>query len=218
MLENYLKPGDGVIDIGANEGHYTKQYLDIVGPSGYVLAVEPGAQAFQRLTEWTAGYSTVRLLCAAVGAQHGTATLHHDATATSRHSLYKANVIHDAQASEDVPMVTLDDLAKTVPHLRGIKIDAQGAELEILKGATQTLQDPKIRWFIEIWPMGLTNAGSSSDEVCDVLEAAGLHESLFSWPDRRRHLHESCPNHSSDDLLLTHQSLPDWNRGAHDPE
>ena len=46
---NFIKPRDWVIDIGANVGHYTKRFSDLVGPEGVVIAFEPVSETFSLL-------------------------------------------------------------------------------------------------------------------------------------------------------------------------
>jgi hypothetical protein len=56
-----------------------------------------------------------------------------------------------------------------------IKIDVQGWEAAVLKGAGQTLsQNRPLCVRVEIWPTGLRRAGSSPQEVVALLEGAGL--------------------------------------------
>ena len=46
ILDSLISAGDWVIDIGANGGHYTNRFCDLVGPQGRVIAVEPVAKTF----------------------------------------------------------------------------------------------------------------------------------------------------------------------------
>ena len=49
VLDQLISSGDWVIDIGANVGHYTKRFSDLVGPQGRVIAVEPVPDTFALL-------------------------------------------------------------------------------------------------------------------------------------------------------------------------
>jgi hypothetical protein len=46
ILDAIVKPRAWVIDIGANVGHYTKRFSDLVGPEGRVIALEPVSETF----------------------------------------------------------------------------------------------------------------------------------------------------------------------------
>lgn len=51
FFANHIKPGDTVIDVGANLGYYSVLAADLVGPEGHVVAVEPNPAIFQLLTQ-----------------------------------------------------------------------------------------------------------------------------------------------------------------------
>ncbi|MDO3722417.1 FkbM family methyltransferase [Marinobacter sp. chi1] len=48
-LDQLINDGDWVIDIGANVGHYTKKFSELVGPAGRVIAFEPVPTTFSLL-------------------------------------------------------------------------------------------------------------------------------------------------------------------------
>ena len=50
FVSRYLRPGDAVMDVGANMGIYTLLMAAAVGPTGRLLAFEPGEGAFEILT------------------------------------------------------------------------------------------------------------------------------------------------------------------------
>ena len=49
-LDAFITPGDWVVDVGANVGHYTKRFSELVGPGGRVIALEPVPETFALLT------------------------------------------------------------------------------------------------------------------------------------------------------------------------
>jgi FkbM family methyltransferase len=50
VIKAYISAGDCIIDIGANIGHYTKKFSDLVGNSGRVFAMEPVQATFALLS------------------------------------------------------------------------------------------------------------------------------------------------------------------------
>src|SRR5262245_59935385 len=50
LSSQWLSPGDWAIDVGANIGHYTKRFSDLVGASGRVIAFEPVPATFELLS------------------------------------------------------------------------------------------------------------------------------------------------------------------------
>jgi FkbM family methyltransferase len=128
-LSNYLKPGEWAIDVGANVGHYTLRMADIVGEAGRVVAFEPIPDTF-------------KLLCANV--RRPNVTLINAAAsaggAMARMSVPGGNAYRAAIGAGDIQVLCLsiDEL-----HLPGrialLKIDAEGHDAEVLKGAERTI-------------------------------------------------------------------------------
>jgi FkbM family methyltransferase len=169
VLDRYLSPGDGVIDLGANVGRYTEAYAKRVGSRGLVLAVEPEAKNFAELVSKVSGYAWVECVNAVVSgpvAPMFAAPFFVDGGDRRRSSCWAKNRILDGP--EQFPALeTLDNLARTVPNLRAIKMDVQGAECHVLDGAQETLGRDLV-WAVELWPAGLKNAGRSIDELAQV--------------------------------------------------
>jgi FkbM family methyltransferase len=203
MLEKHLTLGDGVLDIGANVGLYSKKYAAAVGPTGYVLAVEPDHDSCMVARENNAATPWVTVMHVAVTDAMGPTTLYIDAGDHKRNSLWKANVVDDGGETRTVHTVTLDHLAKLVPNLRGIKIDAQGAEGLILAGGPETLKRADLTWYVELWPQGLLHAGSSYEAVIQMFSAAGWKAVHQSWDTVRALCERQKHPHSSIDVLVT---------------
>ncbi|MHB8694004.1 MAG: FkbM family methyltransferase [Solirubrobacteraceae bacterium] len=163
-----VRPGDVVIDVGANVGVYTLLAARAVGPSGRVYAVEPDPRNFELLSENIAlnGLHNVVPLPLATGAVPGRATLFRDRENAGLHSLAAAN-LEVAADSACVEVVTLDEIV----HRHGIrrvdvlKLDVQGAEGAVLAGAAGLLQNPRLSAFIEYWPNGLNRCGDDPEAV-----------------------------------------------------
>lgn len=171
--------GATVVDIGANVGSVCGSFLERMG-SGQLWAIEPHAELCRHLRR---KFPSVTVIHAAVSDQEGTATLYHSLQ-TPHASLYPANVLASANSSEVVPLVTIDGLiarGELPTRIDFIKVDAQGAETAILRGAADLLAQHQTAWYVELWPFGLTQAGSSLEELCDALHGAGLVPLGDSW-------------------------------------
>ena len=68
ILHKLISSGDWVVDVGANVGHYTKKFSELVGPSGRVIAFEPVPTTFSLLSANTERFThlNVTLINAAV--------------------------------------------------------------------------------------------------------------------------------------------------------
>lgn len=208
MLEDFraaLEPGAGVIDIGANVGEYARVYAAKVGPTGYVLAVEADPSTVKVCRHACAEFPTIHVRHAAVLDREGAATIHRDGKDHRRNSLWAANVIEPNGESLEVPTVTLDSLAVEVPNLRAIKIDAQGAEAAIVRGAPETLQRRDVTWQVELWHQGLLAAGASIEELAETFARNGWYPAGWTWP-RVCEAVKSVGQHGSVDVVLRWQA------------
>ena len=199
-LLEMLKPGMTVVDIGANVGSYTTQFVTSVGPTGRVYAFEP---ALHTLPYLHAAAPEAFIVQAAVCDHEGIVTLYHS-NESPHHSLYRPNLVQDMNTSEVVRAVTLDKLiarGELPAHIDAIKIDAQGAEMTILRGAARLLDQHKTWWYLELWPDGLKEAGSSAEAVCDLLTDAGYVPIGTTW-DHIRQLAAKATGQSAMDILV----------------
>jgi FkbM family methyltransferase len=166
LFAELLDAGGTVFDVGANFGYYSVVCADAVGPSGAVYAFEPDPAAFSLLDANAAANGLagrLHVLPAAIGDHDGTVSYHLAAeaafsglTATGRSAI--RGVI-------DVTVRSLDSVAAeyTIDQLDGLKIDVEGHEAGVLRGARQVLQrsaDPLI--MLEVTAKNLTDAARAA--------------------------------------------------------
>jgi FkbM family methyltransferase len=148
-----VRPGDHVLDLGANIGFHTLALARSVGPTGRVTSVEPQRFCFQLLcANVTANQlTTVDCLRAAVGDQPGTCSVPR-LEPTTRHNAGATVVSTEAgaggAATDTVPLVTLDSLALARCDL--VKIDTEGFEDRVVLGARRTLETLRPALYIEV--------------------------------------------------------------------
>jgi FkbM family methyltransferase len=143
FVEHFLRPGMTVLDIGAHHGFYTLLASRKVGPQGAVIAVEASPRERERLHLHLRinGCKNVRVESRALGEVQGDAELYlvHGGQ-TGCNSLRKPAV---AEPTEVVPVriEQLDNVLREhqVGKVDFIKLDVEGAELSVLKGASQLL-------------------------------------------------------------------------------
>jgi FkbM family methyltransferase len=158
LIRQLVRPGDRVIDIGANLGYYTLIMASLVGESGKLDSFEANpriAQLLTRSVEFNGYAPRTTVHAAAAGNKTGTVQF-----TTWRHksgSGHLALDAHDYPADTlklSVPMVRLDDVVGS-DRVDLIRIDAEGAEPLILEGARQTLlRSPAILICME-WAVGM---------------------------------------------------------------
>jgi FkbM family methyltransferase len=134
-----LGPGSLFVDVGANVGVYTIWSIEA---GAEVIAVEPSRIARERLvTNLELNDYRVELVAAALGEAEGTLRL------TSRLDNQNRLLLSGDSGgieSEEVPVLTLDGVIgdRTVD---GLKVDVEGAELLVLRGAQRLLAEHRIK-------------------------------------------------------------------------
>jgi FkbM family methyltransferase len=138
LYRRILKPGDLVIEAGANIGAETLALAKIVGPTGQVLAFEPQPEYMTLLRENTGHLRNVVRFYDGLGSKRGELQMS-PIPLDVMHAPGWCPAIREASAPSarfDVGVQTIDSLGKN-PAL--IKVDVDGVEHEILKGAEQTI-------------------------------------------------------------------------------
>lgn len=139
FLRHLLKPGQKIIDIGANYGVYALSMAQTVGPAGHVWCFEPASSTATFLAQGIAanGFAHVTLEKSALSSQAGTARLSlHDNAELNELVRGGDTASAAAGATEEVPLTTLDACLDRFgwQDIDFMKIDAEGEETNILKG------------------------------------------------------------------------------------
>ncbi len=168
-----VRAGAVVFDVGANLGAYTLLFAQWVGPAGRVFAFEPSPPSvvgLQRHLALNALDDRVEVVPAAVCDRTGTATFHlHPHGGAS--GLYTST----DGASMDVETTSLDQFCadrRLTPDV--LKIDVEGAELEVLRGARNILASPNVTAFVEFHPSIWAERGFTATDVARELHAMGF--------------------------------------------
>lgn len=144
LIEKYLRVQDTYIDVGANIGMHVIAAARAVGHDGKVLAYEPHpiTANFLRQSTWLNGLtSVVSVVEAAVGDAASIGRLYIGKT-SGHHSLYSLSNNEGAEEKfVEVQVVTLDALSENIGNATLLKIDAEGAELEVIRGAKNLLSN-----------------------------------------------------------------------------
>jgi FkbM family methyltransferase len=167
-----LKPGMIAFDIGANMGYHTFRMAKAVGTSGKVYAIEPTAGAFNKLQRNISLNSIKNIypLKLALGERdEGLIELRVK-------SSYRLDGT-DLTGSELIPMRTLDALIKenAVNHVDFLKMDVDGYEAKVVRGAIHTLEHHRPIMFFEITPSILKNNENDFTYLLSMLDELGYH-------------------------------------------
>ncbi len=147
LLRQVLHPGDLCLDVGANLGTHTVFLANTVGPEGKVFAFEPQRLVFQTLCANIALNSITNTHCinAAVGAERG--VIHVPLLNSSATNNFGGLGLDPSGKGEPVPVITVDSLS--LPSCRLLKADVEGMEIQVLKGAVETIGRHKPFLYVE---------------------------------------------------------------------
>jgi len=175
-LRSLVQPGMVIADIGANVGFYTLEMAKSVGPHGRILAFEPDPLSFRLLQQRIndGRVSNVDTYQIALGDTAGRAQLYCNAFNRADNRLSASHTDNHVEVCE-VDVSRLDDvLSGRDLHIDALKIDVQGHEAHVLRGAEVALRHG-VRWiWIEFSPFHLRASGSDPEGFLQSLDAFGM--------------------------------------------
>ena len=151
VFEQVVREGSVALDVGANVGGHTVRLAQLVGSEGIVIAFEPQRVTFQTLCANAAlnGLLNVHCYWAAVGAAPGRITL--PALDYARPDNFGAVSLEagrpESGTGESVEVRTIDGFG--LSHCEFMKIDVEGMELDVLRGATDTIRRCRPALYVE---------------------------------------------------------------------
>lgn len=139
-----VQQGFKVLDVGAYIGVYTLKAAKKVGCQGRVISVEPEEENFRFLLKNIEinGFDNIIPVRAALSDFEGNGLLYLSAPGSGEHSM-----LSRSQKKINVPVQTVDGLMRKLrmDSLDVMKIDVEGAEIQVLKGSNQMLRERRIR-------------------------------------------------------------------------
>jgi FkbM family methyltransferase len=188
FLDRFLRPGMRVLDVGAHEGLYTLFAARRVEPEGEVWALEPSVREFSRLRQNLKinHLTNVRVFQVAAGEVNGPGELLVAADEHSGHNTLGAFACSGvkAVARQSVDLRPVDELCKEwgVTRLDLIKLDTEGAEHRVLRGAGGVLRRFRPVVLFEVAGDALRHQGSNPEELMDYFRQLGYR--LYAFDDR----------------------------------
>jgi FkbM family methyltransferase len=170
-MDENIKEGMVVVDVGANIGDNATYLSKKVGPTGKVYSFEPDPTNFEYLKRIVKGLDNVVIENVAVGSKNEMIKLYLNDDLNVDHQTYDSG---EGRRTIEVQSITLDK------YLNGqevdfLKIDIQGYDYQAMLGATETLKRSKdIKVIGEFWPYGLIKAGTQPSEYLDFLHGHGF--------------------------------------------
>jgi FkbM family methyltransferase len=191
-----LQPGMCVYDVGANVGYLTILAAKLVGPKGQIVAFEPlaaNARQIQHNAELNS-FTHVRVRQEALGDKEGQAAFRVSAESGWGKLAYVGAVSQETAIIE-VPVRKLDSITAggELPRVHLMKIDVEGAEVDVLRGAIETLRAERPFLLVELhgtncqvadllleldYEMGVLGSSAS-------IRGSPWYAQVFAWPSER---------------------------------
>lgn len=170
-LLSEISPGDVFYDIGANVGMYTC-FAGKNDDSGMVFAFEPHPKNADRLMQnLKLNNVSANIKRVALSNESGTAQLEiqeSGETGVGSHSLATGETVH----TTEIQTVRGDDITDVEKSPAVLKIDVEGAEMEVLHGLEESISDSRVI-YCEIHPELLPEFGSQSKDVFSYFDRNG---------------------------------------------
>lgn len=173
LLARLIQPGMTIFDIGAHIGYFTRLFATWVGERGKVYAFEPAPENLHFLRKNTSWMSNVFIVDKAVSNTNGTAQFW-ISKKTGCHSLVDQ---YHAYTMIEVETITLDtfwnEIGKPLVHV--IKMDVEGAEPYVLRGATELIRHhTHLILVTEFSPSALRAGNTEPEEFLELLKSLGF--------------------------------------------
>ena len=147
MLRRIVRPGMTIFDVGANIGYYAIMESKLVGDAGHVIAVEPSHTNIDLLKQNIElnSVENVSVLSGAISDKNGSADFHlsYQSNLNTFHDIGSGSE-HLSGKTIKVETQTITKLAKTFGAPDLIRMDVEGHEVAVLKGAMTAIKSGKI--------------------------------------------------------------------------
>jgi FkbM family methyltransferase len=186
FFRSHFGAGMTFIDVGANVGLYSALALSTPGFGGRVLAIEPHNESRRYLEKTIHGNAAAAppgatAICALAASDRAeTLTLYQNPDNKGDNRLYADPLL---RAEETVEADTLDNICRRhgIACAQFIKIDVQGAEAKVIRGATGLIAgSADCILMTEFWPYGLSRCGGDGLEYLEMLQDLGFRLSEMS--------------------------------------
>ena len=207
FIGGILEQGDCFVDIGSHIGYFSLLAASLVGKYGKVLAFEPDQTNYNHLIENLAlnKFENVTAYNVAMGSEVKKTEFFVNLDNDGGHALWDVglhpfNVKSQAQkTTREIQLMTLDRIIQTqgLKNVKVIKIDTEGSECNILRGALNTMLDHNVPFIIcEVNHFGLIQMGTNESELRSYMEGIGY--DTYAYENRETKIEKLPSDHQFD--------------------
>lgn len=189
IINKFVKPGMVVVDIGANSGCHTLRFAKLVGKNGKVIAFEPMSPVFFKLKrnlELNNFNNVIPEKIALSDINEGEKLIYF----RSSWLLDKTSQDIIEEKKENINIITFDDYAERnkIKRIDFIKLDVDGYEYKVIKGAERSLRNFKPIMVFELGKVTLERYGNNLENLLRLLKSLGY--SFYSERSLKQYLNE----------------------------
>lgn len=174
LMKRLLRPGDCVIDIGANIGHFSAVCAQYVGSKGQVHAIEASPLLVERLRQCVAEAPNGPIGVYHLAVWKSSGLIPFNIASNSDWSALRENPTFETAATVEVPAITLDEfvLREDIKKVRVLKLDIEGAETDALIGSPKLLKSGAVDYImVEAESNRLKVFGHTGQELAELVES-----------------------------------------------
>lgn len=139
-----------IFDVGANKGQFAKLTDEVFSGSGKIYSFEPGEFTYSELLRNTSYIKNIETYNFGFGSRSAEMYLNYDNKGSGLASVYERNLDHmgiDFDKKEKIEIKKIDDFCEknNIKNIDLLKIDVEGHEIEVLKGAEKMIAENKIK-------------------------------------------------------------------------
>jgi FkbM family methyltransferase len=201
-LKSILRPGDTFVDVGAHIGYHSFYAAGVVGTTGRVFSFEPDPSVYARLKRNLEPFPHAYAFHYAVW-KHEAELLFERSSCAQESGWGSLTTVRTLGTGEQIPIhaVSLDGWSREIDSsaVRAIKIDAEGSELAVLKGATKLIEESRPVLLLEVNDVVLRQGGASGNLILSELRDLGYR--IYEIRNRTLHRLEIFEDSSFADCL-----------------
>ena len=205
LFRRIVRAGDIVLDVGANLGAHTLFFAKTVGPRGAVLAFEPQRLVFQTLCANMALNNITNVLCYWTALTDAPGVMRVPVLDPRQPDNFGGVALPGQAKGDQITVMRADSF--DLPRCRLIKVDVEGMELEVLRGASRLIERHHPLLYVE------NDRPARAAELIRWIHGRGYrlhwHRPWLYNPDNfLGNPHNEYPNVMSQNMLCIHSGQP----------
>lgn len=203
-FKQHLKEGDVILDIGAHIGLQSVMMSKFAGRTGRVFSFEPTPDTFSILKETIRlNHLTdqISLVNKAVSYEKGQTSFNSSTAGVSNSIVNYDPTSKHSKITVDVISVDLFVKEAGLSKVDFIKIDAEGVEFDVLRGAGETIRKYHPKMILALHPNAIAANGNSLAQIYDILMNDHYR---MTWENRYLTKEEFCAHHDLFDVYLSY--------------